>query len=526
MYLNGDYVVKEIFKPRREINKIVKRGRPNDIRIGILFPLPYNAASSSLVLHLFYEYINELQDAIAYRFVYNIDNDEIESLDYNISLRDMDLILVSASFELDYLNIAHILNSLGLLPHQRRRTKPTIVVGGLAPTANPFPLSRIADAVVIGEVEEIINEVVYSAQEDVPLKALGNLKCVWIPHRESSVDKCVVGNLDQAFHPLKQVYSIDEEPVFGYGLRIELSRGCLYMCPFCLESHVAYPYRFRSYETVCRVIEKGLDYIPLAKRTIFYSLSFFSIPYADKLLDKLLKDGIQASIPSLRLEHLTKSRLEMIFSLGQKTLTMAPETFVTSYSCKIGKCGCIDDLVDIVTNAYSIGYNHVKLYLITGFPRLSIDEEIYALKLFLERLKNTVKKRKFIEISLNILIPKPWTPFQYLPPDYVLKSSDRIKMYKNLIKDYKFVSIDIMDPKWGFAQAVIALGNTELSSIIIQCVKENCTLSRFLNIVSSNIDKLRYVIEGWGREPPWIRIINMKFNPLYLEYRFDFLMKH
>jgi radical SAM superfamily enzyme YgiQ (UPF0313 family) len=517
-------MVKEVFKPRREVNKVVKKGKPKDVRVGILFPLPYNAASSSLAFHLLYEYINEFQDAIAYRFVYNMEVDLFESLDHSISLRDLDLILMSTSFELDYLNVARILNSLQLLPYQRKRNKPIIVAGGLAATANPFPLSKIADAVVIGEVDEIIGDIVYSVQETDPIKILENIKCVWISmNRDSIVEKCVVENLDRVFHPLKQVYSVDEEPAFGYGLRIELSRGCPYMCPFCLESHVTYPYRFRSYDIVWRIIEKGFEFTPLAKRTIFYSLSFFSIPYVDKLLNKLLDENIQVSIPSLRLEHLTNDRIEIIYKLGQKTLTIAPEVLITSYACRIGKCFDVDKLISIILTAYSIGYNHVKMYLMAGFPKLSVEEEVNALKNFLDKLKKFIKRKKFIELSLNILIPKPWTPFQYLPANYVIKSNDRIKTYKNLIKNYRFASIDAMDPKWGFAQAVIALGNSELSDLIIRCVEEGCSLSKFLNLVSSNTDRLRYVVDGWKKDPPWIKSISMKFNPTYLEYRFKFL---
>ncbi|MEM3979735.1 MAG: radical SAM protein [Ignisphaera sp.] len=514
----------EVFRPRKEFNKVTKKGRPKDIKVGILIPLPYVAACSSLVMHLFYEYINGLEDAIAYRFVYNIDEDVVEALDHNISLRHLDLILVSASFELDYINIAHILSSLKLLPHQKNNFKPLIVAGGLAPSANPLPLSNIVDAVAIGEVDEVLLDIVYSAQDENPLKLLENIKCMWIPSLNyTKIKRKIVENLDNVFHPIRQVYSLDEEPVFGHGLRVELSRGCPYLCPFCMESHIMYPFRFRSSSTIWRIIEKGINLTSATKRVIIYSLSFYSIPYADQLLNKLLYNGIQASIPSLRVEHITSRRLETMYELGQKTLTIAPETLVERYGCRIGKCVEIDKVADIVLNAYGIGYNHVKLYLITGFPKFNIEEEIISLKKLLDKIKPHVRKKEFLEISLNVLIPKPWTPYQYLPPGHVLEIISKIGLYKDLVKNYKFVSLDIMDPRWGFAQAIITQGNGELSKLIVECAIERCTLSQFLRFVNSNIDKLSYVVRGWGGKPPWMRIIDVGFNVGYLDNRFKYL---
>ncbi|MEM4513609.1 MAG: radical SAM protein [Ignisphaera sp.] len=514
----------EIFKPRKELNKVTKRGRPKDIKIGILIPLPYVAACSSLTMHLFYEYINELEDAIAYRFVYNTDEDVVEALDHDINLRHLDLILVSASFELDYINIAHIFNSLKLLPQQRNRSKPLIVIGGLAPSANPLPLSSIADAVAIGEVDEVLLDIIYSAQDENPLRLLENIKCMWIPSLTSTrIRRSIVDDLDGAFHPIKQACSLDEEPIFGYGLRVELSRGCPYLCPFCMESHIMYPFRFRSSDAIWRIIDKGLNLTSIARRVIIYSLSLYSIPYADHLLDKLLRNGIQASIPSLRVEHITSRRLETMIELGQKTLTIAPETLVERYGCRIGKCLEIDRIVDVVLDAYKIGYNHVKLYLITGFPKLSAKEEIESLKKFLERIKTYVKKREFLEISLNVLVPKPWTPYQYLPPSYVLENGGKIKQYEDLAKNYKFISIDLMDPKWGFAQAIIAQGNRELSKLIVECTIGKCTLSQFIRLVNLNTERLGYVVKGWGEEPPWMDVVDMGFNVKYLDNRFRYL---
>lgn len=507
------------YRPRREINKSLKRGKPRDIKVGLLIPIPYTAATSSLAMHLFYEYINNLEDVIAYRFVYNLEEDIIESIDHNIGLNNLDLILISTSFELDYINIAHILSSLNLLPRCRKKSRPILIAGGLAPTSNPLPLSDIVDAVVIGEAEDVITDIIYVARDENPIKALESIKCVGVFPLRSRVKRCYIENLDEAYHPVAQTYSIDEEPIFGHGTRIELSRGCPYLCPFCLEAHILYPFRYRSQTVAWNIIEKNLSFNQIMKRVIIYSLSLFSISYADTLLDKLLSEGILVSIPSLRVEHINKKRLEIINMLGQKTLTIAPETLVEHYSCRIGKCVDIEKISSIIIDSYNLGYNHVKLYLVTGFPQLNLDDELNALEKLLYNIKD-VKRHRFIEISLNLLIPKPWTPFQYLPPQHILDAAYRVKEFKRLCKRYNIASIDVMDPSWGFMQAIISQGDEKLSNTIIKCSLTKCTPSIFVRFINSNIDKYSYVLRGWGNEPPWINVIDMGFNPKYLEYRF------
>lgn len=516
-------MVREVFSPSREINKVVKRGRPSDVKVGILMPIPYKAAVNSLAMQLFYEYINSLDGAIAYRFTYDMNEDVLESKDYDISLRYMDLIMVSASFELDYINVARILYTLNLTPRQKGRKKPIVIAGGLAPTSNPLPLSGIVDAVVIGEAEEVLEELVYSVKDENPYRILEGMRCVAVSPFEYKVKRCYVENLDRAWHPVKQVYSVDEEPVFGYGMRIELSRGCAYLCPFCMEAHITYPFRYRSFSTAWRLVEEGLNAIQIARRVVIYSLSFFSIPYADTLLDKLLIEGIQASVPSLRVDHLNRRRLEVMAMLGQKTLTIAPETVVEGYGCRIGKCSRAEDIAEIILEAYRIGYGHVKLYLITGFPNIDESEELRALESFLNMLKD-VEKRGFLEISLNLLIPKPWTPFQFLPPKHVLDVASRVKGYQRIARRWG-ASVDAMNAKWGFIQAVIAQGDRDISDVIVKCALDRCGPSRFIKMISGMYGRYRYIDEGWQEGGPWMDVVDMGFNPRYLRYRFDYLTK-
>jgi len=299
--------------------KLIKKGKPNDIKIGILMPIPYNAAINSLFFQTAYEYINDLEGVIAYRYVYNIRDDVLEALDAEININNLDAILISMSFELDYIYVARILDKINLLHRHKGFKKPILVAGGIAVTANPLPLADIVDVVVIGEVDEILRDMIYVVGDNEPLKYLETFNCVSISPFKDKAKRCFVKDLNRALHAVKQFFPLNEEPVYGYGIRVEVSRGCPYLCAFCMEGHIQYPFRYRDMEIVWKIIEKGLESY-MSKRVIFYSLAFFSIPYIDRFLNKLIEHSIEASIPSLRVDQVTKERLNVIKKLGQKTI--------------------------------------------------------------------------------------------------------------------------------------------------------------------------------------------------------------
>lgn len=509
-----------VLRQRRENIVIEKKGRPSDIKVGILMPIPYSAAVSSLFFQMAYTYVNSLEGAVAYRYVFNLEEKRVEALDKGVNPKKLDMILISLPFELDYVTTAYILANLNLLKRVKGAEKPVIVAGGIAPSANPLPLSDIVDAVAIGEAEEMLENLVYLAGEPNAFKVIGELSCISVPPFSEVKRKCFVKDLSKTPHPVHQFYSYEEEPVYGYGVRVEVSRGCPYLCAFCMESHVMYPFRAREIAVVERIIEKGVEFLKVP-RAILYSLSLFSVPNIDMLLQKLLKQGIEVSIPSIRVDQVTKERLEIIRALGQKTLTIAPETLLPTYGCKIGKCYSMDNLMEVLSQVHKIGFTHVKLYLITGFPEVSIDEELKYFEKFVLSLRS-IRKKGFVEITLNPLVPKPWTPFQFLPPASVLRSRNVLEQYRRISRGSN-VKLSTLDYEWAFAQAVIALGNESTSKLVIDWALNGLGLKGFRKALQMASEEVKgYLKNGWG-DPPWYRCVDLGVPKLYLDLRARYL---
>lgn len=514
-----------VFRPRRELNKVVKRGRPSDVRVGIVIPLPYRAAINSLFMHLAYEYLALQEGVVVNRFVYSVEDDIVESLEHPVGMRDMDLLLISTPFELDYVYAARALMKEGVLrnPGKTSVERPIKIVGGVAPSANPLPIAPLFDAVVLGDAEPLLNRLPDLLQliddRDAFLEALASVDGVYVPRLgRYRVKKAVVHDLNTSHHPVKQLVPLDEEPVYGRGVMIEASRGCPYTCPFCLEGFATKPFRYRSVATLLRVIEKASHATEL-RHVVFYSLSLFSVPGIDRVLEHLVDTGFTASIPSVRIDTLNERRLRLIAELGQRTLTIAPESLVPGVLRLLGKRVEPSDVEELVLEAFAQGLTKVKIYLITGLSR-AIDEALAReAPRFAERVRRRAGiGRDSLRFSVNPLIPKPGTPLQWLPPRRVLEARASLEKVGRALR--RVARVDTYDVWWGFAQAVIGLGDERVSRLIEEWALYGIGIGGFKKAFRSLSAELDFVEKGWG-EPPWSSVVESPWGTETLRAMFN-----
>lgn len=505
----------------KEWNIIVKKPKKGMYRIAIIFPSTYAASLSNLFNHYVYYYLNTFPEIYAERFT--LDN-PTWSLETKTPLKKFDIALISLPFELMYQNFIRILIINKIEPNRSKRNlkKPILIGGGPAVSSNPLPLRDILDAIVIGEGEEFIEKLINhlplisNTREFVEkIASLPGVFSGWFP--KSKVKKIFVKNLDDTFYPITQIQS-SVEPVYGKGFLMEVSRGCFRLCSFCLEAHVFFPYRFRSYNTVNKLIEKGLKVNNL-KRVVFYSLSFFDWPYSNKLLEKMINQEIKFNVPSLRLDTLNEDRLELIKDGGQKTIAIAPETLSGKLGCLIRKKFKYEFVKEIVLKALSKGLN-VKLYFIIGLPYETFDD----VKLIPQFINEIIKegrmvRPKQIRITINPLIPKANTPFQYFAMDSLDNLKEKIRIINGLISK-KYVNIDIYDLKWAVIQAAIALGSANLGKVLILWANYGGTLPAWRKAINEVNYNINYIFKprNVDIELPW-EFIDLGFRS-YLKYSY------
>jgi len=521
----------------REYNVIRKHGRPSDLHAAIVYPSTYVAAISSLAVHILYYMLNRLDNVIAERVFYKYPEgsglEKYRSIEFRRKLKDFDILFISVHYEPDYVNIVDMLvnSKIPLYAKDRGNEDPVIVIGGPTVTANPEPLAEIADALIIGEVENILDEIVEayfsSRTKSDFLDNIASVKGVYVPSfGKYRVLKNYVENLDEAFYPITQIQAEGVEPAYGRGIIVETARGCRWFCQFCMEGFISKPKRDRNLSKIKEITEKGLVSNSV-NRVVFYSLSFFDHNRADEILEYIINDlRIEASVPSMRPSLMNDYRLELMAKVGQKTLTMAPETLCQNIGAAIKKFTFKHRIVEIIRGALRKGFRSIKLYFIIGFPRTGIEEVRRIVEFIREIVKETrILRSDQIKLSVNPLIPKPQTPLQWLP----MESLDVLRTkFKYLEKELSrlHVSMGFYSPEWAQIQSAIALGDRDISKLLELWYYYGKGLSGWRKAVKNSKAKIGYIREGRSldEELPWNHI-NIGVSLKYLEKGFIFFNK-
>lgn len=160
------------------------------INVALVYPNTYGIGMSNLGFHSIYYQINLRDDALCHRAFLCLENNRkcnINTVEADKSINEYDIVGFSISFEMDYINILKILDSMQIPIFSENRQTPLVMAGGPAATFNPEPLSPFVDIFVIGEGEEVIHEIIQKYKEyqnrskQEILEALAQIKGVYVP---------------------------------------------------------------------------------------------------------------------------------------------------------------------------------------------------------------------------------------------------------------------------------------------------------------------------------------------------------
>src|ERR671932_879185 len=102
-------------------------------------------------------------------------------------LSDFLLVAFSLSFELDYFNVGDLLRRANIAPLAAERVEedPLVIAGGPAVSGNPEPVALMFDAIVIGEVEPVMDGLqdvfVGGGSRTEQIEKLARLPGVYVP---------------------------------------------------------------------------------------------------------------------------------------------------------------------------------------------------------------------------------------------------------------------------------------------------------------------------------------------------------
>lgn len=456
-------ILNRVEKPARyiggEVNSVTKDTDRVSVRFGFAFPDTYEIGMSYMGMQILYDILNKNDDIYCERiFAPAPDMEalmrncgrELFTLETFTPVKELDMVGFTLQYELSYTNILNILELGGipLLREERGEEYPVIVAGG--PCAyNPEPLADFIDLFMIGDGEELLEQVCILRKETSTreefLKAACLLDGVYVPafyepvYNEDGtikeirklydkapdrVRRALINDLDKAEFPVNNIVPFIE--TVHDRCVVETFRGCTRGCRFCQAGMIYRPVRERKQDTIKQLAQKQLA------NTGHDELSLLSLSTSDysgfeelalSLMDMCSGQNVALSLPSLRLDSFSFKVLEEIQGYRKSGLTFAPEAGSQRLRDVINKNITEENIFGAVEQAIELGWEHIKLYFMAGLPGETLEDldgigEIAGRIMDINFKKRGKKGGRFrVTISVSNFVPKPHTPFQWEPQD-------------------------------------------------------------------------------------------------------------
>ncbi|MCW9682005.1 B12-binding domain-containing radical SAM protein [Dolichospermum planctonicum UHCC 0167] len=398
-----------------------------------------------------------------------------------------ELLGFSMSWELDYVNIFHLLESLEIpiRANSRHQNHPLIFGGGPVLTANPEPYADFFDIILLGDGENLLGDFidtfkkVRNADRKTQLKTLSQVPGIYIPSlyviEYITPDGAIksINPIDSEIPPIihKQTYRgntlsastvVTEKAAWENIYMVEVVRSCPEMCRFCLASYLTLPFRTASLETsLIPGIERGLK---VTNRLGLLGASVTQHPEFTELLDYISQpkyDDVRLSVASVRTNTVTVKLVETLVKRDTRSLTIAVESGSEKVRKIVNKKLYNQEIMQAAINAKAGGLSSLKLYGMVGIPG-EAAEDVDATVKMMEDVKKAAPGLR-LTLGCSTFVPKSHTPFQWLGVNK--QSEKRLQLLQKKLKP-QGIEFRPESYNWSIIQALLSRGDRRLCQLL------------------------------------------------------------
>jgi radical SAM superfamily enzyme YgiQ (UPF0313 family) len=257
---------------------------------------------------------------------------------------------------------------------------------------------------------------------------------------------------------------------------VEIMRGCTRGCRFCQAGMITRPVRERSVEEIVDAAEAAVNATGFEELALL-SLSSSDFSYVVELVNRVSERfkgrKLTISLPSLRIESVSVDLMDKLREHYSGGFTLAPEAATERMRRIINKFIPDEELLNTTREIYRRGWTTIKLYFMIGHPSETI-EDVQAIADLCNRViregREVAGWKVKLHAGVSTFVPKPQTPFQWVPVDTHEQIRAKQALLKRELRD-RNIKLSWTEPDDTLLEAWLTRGDRRMAEVIYSAWK-------------------------------------------------------